>query len=106
MGHGQPESNTAAADAAAARDADGPAVVHGRIKQSIVSWCFTAAGEMWSIDRMCQVARQLGVAALDSPAPEHWPTLGKYGLRCAWRRAECRGRRGRAVTTIPNITTR
>jgi sugar phosphate isomerase/epimerase len=61
----------------------GAAVIKGRIKQSIVSWCFTSAGEMWDIDRMCQVARQLGVTALDSPAPQLWPTLAKHGIHCA-----------------------
>jgi hydroxypyruvate isomerase len=59
------------------------AVVNGRIKQSIVFWCFNTAGEMWGIDRACQVARRLGVTAMDSVAPELWPTLEKHGIRCA-----------------------
>lgn len=57
-------------------------VVKGRIKQSIVFWCFNIAGENWDLDRMCQVARELGCDALEIVPPEDWPTLQKYGLKC------------------------
>jgi sugar phosphate isomerase/epimerase len=55
----------------------------GRIKQSIVSWCFGMMGEQWDIERMCQVARQLGVGSIELTDPETWPTLKKHGLVCA-----------------------
>jgi hydroxypyruvate isomerase len=58
------------------------AVVHGRIKQSIVFWCFHTAGEQWDTERMCQIARRLGVTAIDSVPPELWPTLKKQGVEC------------------------
>jgi len=59
------------------------AVVRGRIKQSIVFWCFNIAGEKWNLERTCQVARDLGCPALEIVAPEEWSTLRKYGLACA-----------------------
>lgn len=58
-------------------------VVHGRIKQSIVFWCFNIAGEMWDLDRMCQVTRDLGVDAVEIVPPSDWGVLRKYGLKCA-----------------------
>jgi hydroxypyruvate isomerase len=62
---------------------EGTASVNGRIKQSIVYWCFNVAGEKWDIDRTCQVARELGCKSVELVAPEHWDTLKKYGLVCA-----------------------
>jgi hydroxypyruvate isomerase len=59
------------------------AVVNGRIKQSIVFWCFNVSGEKWDVERTCQVAKQLGVPSIEIIAPEHWPTLKKHGLTCA-----------------------
>ena len=59
------------------------AVTRGRIKQSIVFWCFNIAGEKWGLERTCQVARELGCLALEIVAPEEWGTLRKYGLACA-----------------------
>jgi hydroxypyruvate isomerase len=55
----------------------------GRIKQSMVYWCFNVAGEMWDIERQCQVAKQLGITSVELLAPEFWPTLKKHGMTCA-----------------------
>jgi hydroxypyruvate isomerase len=66
------------ADAAQAR-----AVVNGRIKQSIVFWCFNTAGEMWNLERTCQVAQELGVPSVEIVPPEDWGMLKKYNLTCA-----------------------
>ena len=63
--------------------AAGQAVAKGRIKQSIVFWCFNIAGEMWDLDKMCQVTRDLGVDAVEIVAPSDWGILKKYGLKCA-----------------------
>ena len=63
--------------------ADESAVVNGRIKQSLVFWCFNVAGEMWDCERMCQVAGQLGVKSIELLGTEHWPTLKKNGITCA-----------------------
>jgi sugar phosphate isomerase/epimerase len=58
-------------------------VKNGRIKQSIVFWCFNAMGEKWSVEKACEVARRLGVPSIEIIGPEDWPTLKKNGLTCA-----------------------
>lgn len=58
-------------------------MLKGRIKQSIVFWCFNARGEKWAAEKTCTVAKELGVPALEIIGPEHWPTLKKHGLACA-----------------------
>ncbi|MFM8414417.1 MAG: hydroxypyruvate isomerase family protein [Planctomycetota bacterium] len=55
----------------------------GRIKQSIVYWCFNAVGEKWDIEKICQVAKQLGVGSIELADPSTWPTIKKHGLTCA-----------------------
>jgi len=39
-------------------NAEPGAVVNGRIRQSLVYWCFNSAGDRWDIDRTCQIARE------------------------------------------------
>lgn len=56
---------------------------NGRIRQSVVFWCFNTAGERWNLERTCQVARDLGCVSVEIVPPEDWPTLRKYGLTCA-----------------------
>lgn len=58
-------------------------MLKGRIKQSVVFWCFNARGEKWDAEKTCTVARELGVPSVEIIGPEHWPTLGKHGLTCA-----------------------
>ena len=55
----------------------------GRIKQSIVFWCFNTAGEEWDLEQTCQVALQLGCASVEVVEPVDWPTLKKHNLVCA-----------------------
>jgi sugar phosphate isomerase/epimerase len=69
--------------AAPAEAADPPAVRNGRVRQSLVFWCFNARGERWDIERTCEVAKQLGVPSVEVVGPEHWPVLRKHGLTCA-----------------------
>jgi len=57
--------------------------IAGRIKHSIVSWCFGSMGEKWSMEKQCQVARSLGCRSIELTSPEHWPLQKKYGLTCA-----------------------
>jgi sugar phosphate isomerase/epimerase len=63
--------------------AEGKAVTNGRIKQSIVYWCFNAMGDKWSAEKTCEIAKALGVPSIEIIAPEDWPTLKKHGLTCA-----------------------
>jgi sugar phosphate isomerase/epimerase len=62
---------------------DEPAVQRGRIKQSIVFWCFNIAGEKWDIEKTCKVARQLGCQSVEIVEPQYWDVLKKYDLKCA-----------------------
>ncbi len=52
----------------------------GRINQSICQWCFS---KYWNVEKMCQVATQLGCKSIELIAPEHWSTLKRHGLVCA-----------------------
>jgi sugar phosphate isomerase/epimerase len=68
---------------AAGGSSDEQAPLRGRIRQSIVFWCFNSAGEKWDIERTCQVARQLGCVSVEICEPETWPILRRHGLTCA-----------------------
>jgi len=61
----------------------GKAVRQGRIRQSIVHWCFEVAGGKWTVEETCVIANQLGVPSIELVAVEHFPTLKKYGLTSA-----------------------
>jgi hydroxypyruvate isomerase len=64
--------------------AEEPPTAHkGRIKQSIVYWCFNARGEKWNIEKTCEVAKSLNCQSVEVVGPEHWGTLKKHGLVCA-----------------------
>jgi sugar phosphate isomerase/epimerase len=63
--------------------AQGQPALRGRIHQSVVFWCFNTAGEKWTLERTCQVARDLGCPSVEIVPPEEWGTLRKYGLICA-----------------------
>jgi hydroxypyruvate isomerase len=72
-----------AQEAPQAAAAPGRAVVNGRIRQSIVFWCFNTAGERWDLDRTCRVARELGCLSVEVVPPEDWGVLQRHGLTCA-----------------------
>lgn len=55
----------------------------GRIKQSIVYWCFNIAGEKWNIEKQCEVAKSLGCVSVELCDPKDWGVLKKHGLICA-----------------------
>jgi sugar phosphate isomerase/epimerase len=77
-------ATTLAGIASGARAAEGgKAVKHGRIRQSIVFWCFNIAGEKWSLDRTCAVAKDLGCVSVELCDPAEWGVLKKHGLVCA-----------------------
>ncbi len=74
---------TAAAGALALNSAASgaePAARKGRIKQSLVQWCYAP---YWNVDEMCRVARQLGCVSIELAQPEDWPAIKKHGLTCA-----------------------
>jgi hydroxypyruvate isomerase len=59
------------------------AAVNGRIRQSIVFWCFNSAGERWNLERTCQAAQELGCPSVEIVAPEDWGILRRHNLTCA-----------------------
>ncbi|MCG6158070.1 hydroxypyruvate isomerase family protein [Rubinisphaera margarita] len=60
--------------------ASGKVAKNGRIKQSLVHWCYRP---YWNVEEMCQLCVDLGVPSIELIDPEHWPTLKKHGLTCA-----------------------
>jgi hydroxypyruvate isomerase len=66
-----------------AAESVGKAVRNGRIKQSIAQWCFELFGGKWSLDRTCQVAKELGCQSVELLTAENFPTLKRHGLTCA-----------------------
>ncbi|MFT5527591.1 MAG: hydroxypyruvate isomerase, partial [Pirellulaceae bacterium] len=58
----------------------GKVIVNGNINQSIVHWCFS---KHWDVEQTAKIAKKMGVGSIELIAPEHFPTLKKYGLDCA-----------------------
>jgi hydroxypyruvate isomerase len=56
------------------------AVKNGRIKQSIVYWCFE---KHWDMPQAIQAAKQLGCVSIELVAPKFFPLLKQAGLSCA-----------------------
>ena len=56
------------------------AVKNGRIKQSIVYWCFE---KYWNIEQAAKVATQLGCESIELVAPSNFSVLKQHGLSCA-----------------------
>jgi sugar phosphate isomerase/epimerase len=66
-----------------AHAAQGKAVINGRIRQSVVFWCFNTAGDRWDLERTCRISRDLGCQSVEIVPPENWDVLRKYKLICA-----------------------
>jgi hydroxypyruvate isomerase len=64
-------------------EAPGLAAKNGRIRQSIVQWCFESFGGKWTVEQTSHVAKELGCRSVELMAPEHYPTLKQHGLTCA-----------------------
>ncbi len=57
-----------------------PAVRNGRLKQSIVHWCFA---NYWDVPTMIRVAKGLGCRSIELLDPKYFPLLKEHGLECA-----------------------
>ncbi len=55
------------------------AVAHGRIKQSVVPWCFNPM----SVPELAEHSAGLGLLSVELCDPKHWPRLKELGLTCA-----------------------
>jgi len=60
-----------------------PAATKGRIKHSIVKWCFETAGSQWNIEQMCAVAKELGCVSVELGPVSDYAVLKRHGLTCA-----------------------
>ncbi len=56
------------------------AVKNGRIKQSIVHWCFEP---YWTMPEAIEVAKRLGCVSIELMAPKYFLMLKQAGLHCA-----------------------
>ncbi len=54
-------------------------VAKGRIRQSVVQWCF----KPHSVEEVAKAAAAMGVPSVELVGPEHWPMLKSLGLTCA-----------------------
>ncbi|HEX2749400.1 MAG TPA: TIM barrel protein [Verrucomicrobiales bacterium] len=54
-------------------------VKNGRIRQSVVHWCFNPM----SVEDLAKGAAKMGMQSVELVPPEHWPMLKKLGLTCA-----------------------
>lgn len=57
-----------------------PASRNGRIKQSIVHWCFA---DHWDVAQTVKVAKRLGCLSIELVEPKYFPLLKENGLECA-----------------------
>jgi hydroxypyruvate isomerase len=54
-------------------------VAKGRIKQSVIPWCFNPM----SVPELAEHAAALGLLSVELCDPNHWPRLKELGLTCA-----------------------
>ena len=62
------------------RQPRGPVVKNGRIKQSVVHWCFA---EHWTVEQTIQIAKRLGCLSVELIDSKYYPLLKESGLECA-----------------------
>ncbi len=81
----------ASAAATVASTTTSAAGLKGRVKQSLVSWCYMNNGAKWSLDKLCEVAISLGCPSVEIVEAKDFPTLKKHGLTCAIASTGMRG---------------
>jgi hydroxypyruvate isomerase len=66
---------------AQAADVDDPSwkIKSGRIRQSVVHWCF----KPMPVEDLARHAAAMGLVSVELIPPSDWPILKKYGLTCA-----------------------
>jgi hydroxypyruvate isomerase len=57
---------------------DAKTVLKGNIHHSVCKWCYKM-----SLEDLCKLCKELGIASIDLLGPADWPMLKKYGLHCA-----------------------
>jgi hydroxypyruvate isomerase len=69
-----------AARAAEPQSSSGKRIKSGRIKQSLVQWCYAP---YWDVPQMIKVAKQLGCGSIELLDAKYYPLLKESGLECA-----------------------
>jgi hydroxypyruvate isomerase len=64
---------------ALAQDAAPFRITNGRIKQSVVPWCFNPM----PVEELAKHAAAMGLKSVELCDPKHWPMLKELGLTCA-----------------------
>lgn len=59
--------------------ADGWKITNGRIRQSVVHWCFNPM----TVEELAKASKAMGVMSVELIGPEHWATLKALGMTCA-----------------------
>src|SRR3954464_2056915 len=57
-----------------------PAARRGRIKQSLIHWCYS---QYWQPEQMAKVAKDLGCVSIELIDPQYWPIIKQAGLQIA-----------------------
>jgi hydroxypyruvate isomerase len=58
-------------------------VRNGRIRQSVVHWCFTREPNPLTVEQLASGSAPMGIESVELVGPEHWPMLKERGLTCA-----------------------
>lgn len=58
-------------------------IEHGKLKQSVVTWCFKPL----SVPEIAKAAAAMGLKSVELVGPEHWPLLKELGMTCAIARS-------------------
>lgn len=69
------------ATSAPAAEPASPVAAKGRIRQSLVNWCYR--DHFPDFDAFCAAAVKLGCKSIELCDPKDWPTLKSHGLTCA-----------------------
>ena len=54
-------------------------IANGRIKQSVVPWCFNPM----PVEELARHAAAMGLKSVELCDPKHWPLLRELGMKCA-----------------------
>ncbi len=71
--------SAAASMTAIAQDTAPYKITKGRIKQSVVPWCFNPM----SVEELAKHSAAMGLKSVELCDPKHWPMLKSLGLTCA-----------------------
>jgi hydroxypyruvate isomerase len=73
-------SVAAALPALNAQETAGPyKIKNGRIKQSVVPWCFNPM----TVEELARHSAAMGLKSVELCDPKHWPLLKEFGMTCA-----------------------